>query len=358
MHRFDLARTLREAVSLKRVIVTVGVAGTMGVEEWLGTGSPLGLLFGIGMGAAALLVAPLPWLAILPWGMKRPPLEIAARSVGVLAASAVAVVAGFSLYFVVRGALVPVGRPMVSHAYALLSAWSSVLVSIPLFAAAGWGISRHMQLERRLEVHDERELGLRNALEEARMHALQSRLDPHFLFNALNLVAELCREDPVEAERCVLRLSKLLRAALEHAEQPLVALSRELDLCVEYLELCRVRFGDRLATRFERAPEAEGARVPAMAVQVLCENAVRHGVERRPEGGEVGVVSSVEGPHVRVRVTSPGPFLGEREGGVGLDLTRRRLALAFGPSARLEVRTGEQGERTVADLVVPVGEGA
>ncbi len=358
MDGLDLTRTIRESLSLRRLVVTLGVAGTMGVSEWLGLGHPIGLLFGLAMGFATVTLAPLPWLLILPWGIRRPAWDTALRALAVLATSAAAVCVGFFLYMLAVRGVVRGIHPLVPGARAYLYAWSSVIISVPLFAAAGWGLSRHMQLERRLEVHDERELALSNALEEARMLALRSRLDPHFLFNTLNLVAELCREDPPEAERCVVRLSGLLRAALDQAEQPLAPLGRELDLCADYLELCRVRFGSRMRVRFDRDPAAAHLPVPPLCVQVLCENAVRHGIETHTDGGAVEVTAlRLEDGGARVTVSSPGAFRGDRKGGIGLDLTRRRLSLAYGDRARLEVHTASDGEHTDAVLTIPAGAG-
>jgi hypothetical protein len=390
----DGSRIPRESLSGRRVTVTLGVAATMGVVEWLGLGHPIGLLFGLCMGVLALLVAPLPWLAILPWGLRRAAWEVAARSLAVLAISAGVVVAAWTAYSLAIRVLVPVPHPLLRSAYAFLAGWPSVVCMVPLFAAAGWGLARHLELERRLEVHDVRAIELHGALEQARLLALRSRLDPHFLFNTLNLVAELCRDDPLEAERCVVRMSALLRAALDHSEHPLIPLGRELDLCADYLDLCRVRFGKRLAVEVVREPEALAARVPPLAVQVLCENAVRHGVERRPDGGKVQVTARVmatalaggvgacggvepaggsdgvalagasdptaaasRSGGVEVQITSPGPFLGERPGGIGLELTRRRLALAFGDQAGLEIATAPGGNQTIARLRLPANSG-
>jgi hypothetical protein len=343
----------REYLSFRRLVVTLGVAGTMGIVEWIGLGHPIGLVVGLFMGALALVAAPLPWLWILPWGLRRPPLAIFLRAMTVLALSAALVVVAYLVFFAIRDHLIPARHPLVGTALPHLSAWSSMVISIPLFAAAGWGLSRHLELERRLEVHDARELALRSALDEARLLALQSRLDPHFLFNALNLVAELCQEDPAEAERCVLRLSALLRAALDHAQQPLIPLGRELELCVDYLELCRARFGDRLRVEISRDPGADSCRIPFLAVQVLCENAVRHGIERQAEGGVVRIETARDRHEVRIRVYSPGPFGGERPGGVGLALTRERLFLAYREKSRLEISTTEAGSGTLAEITLP-----
>jgi two-component system, LytTR family, sensor histidine kinase AlgZ len=355
--------SLRQFLSLRRVVVTLGVAGTIGFVEWLGLGHPLGLVFGLLMGAMALLVAPLIWLWVLPWGLRPPTAQVLLRAVAVIAISSAFVALWFWLYYLVSERLVPVHRPLIPGVYPNLSSWPSLVVSIPLFIAAGWGLSRHLALERRLEVHDRRELALRGALEEARLLAVQSRLDPHFLFNALNLVAELCREDPLEAERCVLRLSGLLRAVLDQSEQPLIGLGRELDLCVDYLELCRVRFGERLRVEVARDPQAEGARVPFLGVQVLCENAVRHGVERNASGGLrrsapplaglVRITTRRDADRVCVTVESPGSPGPPRAGGMGLELVQRRLALTFPGKAGVELRPTADGSRTIAELWVP-----
>jgi hypothetical protein len=355
VERAEIARTIRESLTVRRLVVTFGVAGTMGVVEWLGLGHPVGLGFGLVMGLLALLVAPLPWLAILPWGLRRPPLRIALRAAAVVAIGAAVVVAAFALYYVAVRAVVPRAGTLLLGAWPNLDAWASAAVATTLFVAAGWGLARHLELERRLEVHDARAVELQGALEQARLLLLQSRLDPHFLFNGLNLVVELCRDDPLEAERCVLRLSALLRAALEQGEQPLVPLGRELDLCADYLELCRARYGARLQVVIERDPATANARVPSLAVQTLCENAVRHGVERHPDGGTVRVETAASAGGVEVRVRSPGPFRGEREGGVGLALTRRRLALSYGTRAGLEVATTPDGGATLARLTLPAG---
>lgn len=343
----------RAFLSYRRLLVTFAVAGTMGAVEWVALGHPVGLVFGLLMGALALAVAPLPWIWILPWGLRGPVPVVLFRATGVLLLSAAIVVAAYGLFHVGRTHLIPVPAPLVQGVIPHLSSPSAMVISIPLFAAAGWGLSRHLELERRLEVSDALELTLRADLEEARMRALQSRLDPHFLFNALNLVAELCRDEPEEAERCVVRLSALLRAVLENAEQPLIPLGKELDLCADYLDLCRVRYGERLQVELERDPHAEGVRVPFLTVQALCENAIRHGVERRAEGGLVQITSAANGDRVTVQVRNPGAFGGPRLGGLGIELTRRRLLLAFHDAAELQVASSDDRRQTVATLSVP-----
>lgn len=350
-----LSQSVRESLSVRRVVVTLGVATPIGLCEWLGTGHPLGLAFAIGMGLLVVVAAPLPWLLLLPWGLRPSLSSTLLRMLGVVAVSTVAVGAGFAGYFLLLHWLVPTPVPLLRGASPLLDVWPSVAVSIPLFAGAGWGLARHLELERRLEIHDVREVALHSALEEARMVAWRSKLDPHFLFNALNLIAELCRDDPPEAERSVLRLCSLLRAALDHGREGLVPLERELGLCRDYLELCRSRFGDRLEVQIESDPQTDRVPVPAMALQTLCENGVRHGIERQPQGGTIRLSSEVREGSCLVHVDSPGPFRGDGPAGLGLELTRRRLALAFGPGASLAVGTVPAGNATRATLTIPRG---
>ena len=151
---------------------------------------------------------------------------------------------------------------------------------------------------------------MQSALEEARLLALQSRLNPHFLFNALNLVAELCREEPEEAERCVLRLAGLLRAALDATREPgaaVIPLGRELDLCADYLDLCRARFGERLQVEIERTPDAEQrAGTLLRDPDPLRERGPARCRAVAPSGGLVRVRVLAGGPAVRVQVYEPG----------------------------------------------------
>jgi two-component system sensor histidine kinase AlgZ len=341
----------KSSLYFRRLFVSVGVAGSIGTVEWIEIGSPIGFVFALVMGLAALLVAPLPWLWWLPWGKRFSTPALLGRMALVVLSSTLVVALGFALYYQLLIVL------SISQKARLLGAESTLFASIPLFTAAGWGLARHLELERRLEVQNAQALSLRQDLEQARLQALRSRLDPHFLFNSLNLVAELCRDEPEEAERCVIRLGSLLRAVLRHGEQPTIPLSAELDLCEDYLELCRTRFGERLSVRIDRKEALEGISIPLFSVQVLCENAVKHGVEKRPEGGEVSIAVSADKDTTVVEVVSPGPFRKPSKGpsrgigGLGLNLVQKRLALS-NPGSSLEVGTRPDGQSTSAKLEI------
>lgn len=184
-------------------------------------------------------------------------------------------------------------------------------------------------------------------LAEARLAALRARLEPHFLFNALNGIAALALrgEGPRVAE-ALGRLSELLRASLDDALPQEIALARELELLERYLEIQRLRFPDRLSVVREIAPEALGASVPSLLLQPLVENAVQHGVAARG-GGAVTLVARREGNTLAIEVRDSGPGFSNgnasRGLGVGLASTRERLAVLYGAAQSLETSDGPAG---------------
>lgn len=207
----------------------------------------------------------------------------------------------------------------------------------------------------------------------AQFRALRARLNPHFLFNSLHSVLSLIRRAPDRAERAVEHLGELLRYAVGSgpvgdeeapgAEQ--VTLGRELDMVRTYLELEKIRLGDRLRVEEEVTAEAAAAHVPPLSVQPLVENAVRHGIGESPDGGTVRVAAYLdtgEGASrlcVRVRDDGPGADPGSMESpdGIGLELVRRRLELLYGRDAGLTVETSP-GEGFEARIRAPTDGGS
>jgi two-component system sensor histidine kinase AlgZ len=190
----------------------------------------------------------------------------------------------------------------------------------------------------------------------ARLAALQARIRPHFLFNALNTIASLIGSRPKQAEEAVLDLSDLLRSGLtESAEH---TMERELELVRGYLRIESLRLGERLQVEWRIADDAPlQARVPALLIQPLVENAVVHGIARLPEGGRLSV--TVDAPRrKRWRVVIENPVGGtrvlraDRGHRMALDNVRKRLALAFGEDGRCRVDADERRFRI--ELVGPV----
>ncbi|MGB9670019.1 MAG: sensor histidine kinase [Halothiobacillaceae bacterium] len=193
---------------------------------------------------------------------------------------------------------------------------------------------------------------------QAKLAALQARVRPHFLFNALNTAAALAHERPNLAEQVLEDLAGLLRAALEMPR--LVPLTDELALTRRYLAIEALRMEDRLRVRWEVPEPMPEVAVPSLSIQPLVENAVRHGVEGLRDGGEVVIAVSEEGAEVVVTVRNPvrcvevSPLLPKADGqgyGVGLAGARARLEVLLGGHARLDVKA--QGGMFEARVVLP-----
>jgi two-component system sensor histidine kinase AlgZ len=232
-----------------------------------------------------------------------------------------------------------------------LTARASLAIDIALFLAGGWGLGRDIGLEATLDRERKRADDLAREAERAQLLALKANLDPHFLFNTLNAIAEWCRTDGVAAERAVLELASLLRALLQGIDEPSWALARELEVCKTLLSLHRMRDPERFTLAWDIDDAATNVRVPPMLLFTLVENAVTHGPSKGHRG-TVRVAVSREGERVIVRIENPGPFGGRRDGSHGLPTTERRLALAYDGHASLHVGS-EDGARTVAVIELP-----
>jgi len=202
-----------------------------------------------------------------------------------------------------------------------------------------------------LRTKERDEAEARRLVAEAQLASLESRVDPHFLFNTLNSIAALVRERPADAERVIEQLAALMRSSLDRRAS-LVPVEDELDIVRSYLEIERVRFGDRL--RFHIEPLASGALLlPRLSVQTLVENSVKFAVSASRDGATISVTARAAGGRVRVTVEDDGPGFdaGHFPDGHGLQLLKSRLAMTFGDRASLvaESRPG----RTVVTLDLP-----
>lgn len=187
-------------------------------------------------------------------------------------------------------------------------------------------------------------------LHEARLQNLRSQLDPHFLFNALHAISALMGRDIVQARRMIARLSDLLRLSLSRRDAQRIPLDQELEMLALYLDVQRLRFGDRLQVELDVEPAARRARIPALTLQPLVENAVHHGVERRADAGRLQVrIRARDG--LRIEVIDDGPgFAPGAVDGIGLGNLRARLEGLYGRRAALSWANADPGARVVVDL--------
>jgi two-component system, LytTR family, sensor kinase len=202
------------------------------------------------------------------------------------------------------------------------------------------GVSYGIQTRRRANESESRALKAEAALVGARLEALRSRLNPHFLFNALHTVGALIRQDAALAESAVEKLGDILRQSLRDDAGEAVPFREEWELTQRYLEFEQLRYGERLTVSSDIDPRALACSTPTFALQTLVENAVRHSIANRVEGGRVEITARMDGGSflLRVRDDGPGPRAPSNGGtGYGLRALQERLAAVYGSAAELSI---------------------
>lgn len=192
----------------------------------------------------------------------------------------------------------------------------------------------------------------RTLLAEAELRALEAKVNPHFLFNSLNTVAAVLRRAPQEARHLILHLAAFLRGNLGR-DSVTVSLVQEFAHVSHYLAIEKARFGDRLRFIEELDETLEDEKVPALAIQTLVENAIKHGIGRAEEGGQVLLSARLEGHRICVVVEDSAARMPEQTDGLGLTLVRERFA-ALGVSCTLQLQH-RAGQYTRAELSWPRG---
>ena len=193
---------------------------------------------------------------------------------------------------------------------------------------------------------------------QARVSALQALIRPHFLFNSMNTIASLTRTDPRQAEEAVEDLSDLLRASLSSTRDR-TSLKEELEVAAIYQRIEKLRLGDRLKVRWNIDQLPMRARIPSLTIQPLIENAIYHGIELLPDGGEVIVTGTRDGRYLQIAVSNPvAPGKARNKDGnkMAMDNIRQRFELAYG--SRASVSVDNSNERYTVTLRFPVDEDA
>jgi signal transduction histidine kinase len=216
------------------------------------------------------------------------------------------------------------------------------------------GVAAARNFQRQAQDRALRASQLETRLAEAQLQALQRQLHPHFLFNTLNAISALMHRDVDAADQMLMRLSDLLRIALDQPGVQEVALKDELDFLAKYLEIEQARFGDRLTVHFDVDPITLDAQVPNLILQPLVENSIRHAIAMKVEPGIIEIRTRRVGEELVLDVGDNGPGFAvrlqpPRGRGVGLANTRSRLEHLYGAGGRLEF-----SERAGGGLIVRV----
>jgi two-component system, LytTR family, sensor kinase len=332
----------------------------------------VGLVFalpGLGSGASVARVVASALAQWWSWGLLSPAiialdraLPFSASQLGkrlithLIIGPAVTVVYGYLLY-VVRCVMGLDGWSGLAGTSVLAAAgremfWSMLVYCMIVGAWQAYSYKRRYMLA---ELQLER---LQRTASEARLHALRTQLDPHFLFNTLNAVSSQVERDPRLARAMIEQLGDLLRLSLDSHRKQSIPLRDELAFTSRYLALQKIRFGDRLQIEVDVAADAAEALVPSLVLQPLVENAIRHGLSSRPQGGVLQVSARRSDQQLVLRVEDDGVGLApgwslEEDSGIGLRLTRERLAVRFPDSgSRFEISPRASGG-TVVSIALP-----
>jgi hypothetical protein len=225
----------------------------------------------------------------------------------------------------------------------------------------GWAGAQWLQRWRQGEIAKWKAEAAARALE---LQVLRAQINPHFLFNALNNLRALINEDPARARDMLSRLSNTLRHTLQHSAKERVPLADELRVVRDYVALEQLHHEDRLQVHWDIEPATEGASLPPMLLQLLVENAIKHGIARTAGGGVLGIVLRRQGPRLTMAVSNPGvwqPGAAHRRGaptdasppstGLGLPHLRERLQRAGGDGADCRIETLGGQVRVTVELM-------
>jgi len=321
-------------------LIGVSVAVFSGTPGALARFVPMGVLFANAIGFAAGFAARfmLPRYTALP-GKLRVPLAV----VTLLAGGAFGTV------------LVVIARP-VTVFYEARFLLLLVLVSSVIAVVVGLIVYAYERLRDQIEAgyralaeNRVREERLRELAARSELKALKAQINPHFLFNALNSISALVSVDPDAAQRTLERLAGIFRVTLLASENETVPLARELELVDAYLDVERARFGRRLRVVEDIAGDARDVHVPPLILQPVVENAVRHGISPRVEGGTVRIEARRDGETLVLGVEDDGPGVPDERlesalaGGYGLRNVRDRLATRFGQGPWFSFGRGRGG---------------
>jgi hypothetical protein len=280
----------------------------------------------------------------LVWGPRIPP------AAGLMLVSLIGIAAGFVLGTTTAALLL--GHPVRANLTGDAFVTGGVITFFAGIVACAYFMNRERLAELRLQAET-----ARRAEAQARLEALQAQIEPHFLFNTLANLHSLIGSDPARAQKMLEHLNDYLRATLAGTRRSAATLAEEFALLRGYLEVIAVRMGPRLSYALSLPEELSGAKLPPLLLQPLVENAIKHGLEPKVDGGSVRVRAFSHAGKLVIEVADTGLGLGLGAGGngVGLQNVRERLAAAHGPDASLAIGANPDGG-VLATVTLPTGD--
>lgn len=238
-----------------------------------------------------------------------------------------------------------------------------MMVNLPLAVVFGLAYFLMNDYRQRLaDVSSDLHHSRRNAVElelendELKLFALQVFLKPHFLFNSLNTIAALIHEDPHKAEEALIMLARVLRRIVEIRDLSLIPLGTEMAIVIDYLNLEKIRLGERLDASIDVPDELRSVQVPAMAVQPLVENAIQHGIRQRRDAGHIRIRARLVDGDCRIEVIDDGPGVSSHHGsGQARRLIQDRLDALYGRDGyEMSLFRDDVHGETIATLCLPL----
>ncbi len=182
-------------------------------------------------------------------------------------------------------------------------------------------------------------LKLQSTVKELELKTIKSHINPHFIFNSLNSIRALVDENPSRARQAVTELSNILRSSMQAEKQETVTLEKELSIVKDYLELEHMRFEERLQVEMDIDEDTLGQHIPPMMLQTLVENAIKHGISKKINGGFVKIISDFKGDHHELIVQNTGQLIGNiNSDGFGIQSTEDRLNLLYHGKASFHIK--------------------
>lgn len=198
-----------------------------------------------------------------------------------------------------------------------------------------------------------RQLQLETNLKESQLNTLKGQINPHFMFNTLNNIRGLMLENVDAARHMLTSLSETLRYSLTKSNSNSIALEDELDMIENYVAISKIQYEDRLAFKMDIDQRSLNTTIPPMIIQMLIENAIKHGISNLKEGGKVNLKTMVYDHHLQIEVSNTGSLNQNRNGTkLGLQNIKRRLELLYGKNASFSLI--EQGNQVVATIKTPL----
>ena len=234
-----------------------------------------------------------------------------------------------------------------------LSVWNPVLIT-GLRHMAIWVLAYHAYHFYVREVNTAKANAQLSVIaKQTQLDNLSAQLNPHFLFNSLNSIKALVIENPKSARRAIDLLSDLLRSSLYEKEHVTISIAEELALVKDYVELEQLRFEERLHVEFNVDQKLERIKIPPLSIQLLVENAIKHGVDKQLEGGTVNISIKEKDGFVEITIKNPGTLSVQERKGLGLKNLKERLLLQYDGKAKFKIDSTTEDE-VVATLLVPI----